>query len=976
MRASRVWRGLGLWALILSLGSCADDPVPGVGEEAAECRADRDCAGGACLDGRCVLTGDTGLLDEDEDEDTSSPDIGGDAGDVGDDEDARDAGEDVPLLGQIGDPCDVAEDCASRYCIEGTDGAKVCTGFCDPGNSTCPEGYTCAAVANSGADRTFLCFPEADILCQPCEVNNDCGGLSDLCLEYIDGRFCGRSCEVRGCPEGYECAEISVGDRVSYQCRSQKSYCSGCFDPDGDGYGVGEECLGTDCDEESDQVNGGAAELCDNLDNDCDEAVDEGFDLQVDPAHCGGCGAACQIEGAEAACVEGQCAIGACREGRYDIDGALDNGCEYRCQVSEGGAEACDQLDNDCDGGIDEDFDLTTDVTHCGACGSLCSFPSASARCVEGRCALGECDEFRYDVDGDPSNGCEYLCLPTNGGAEACDNIDNDCDGEIDEDFDLGFDANHCGRCNNVCPEPENGRAACFNGVCGVSECVGLFEDCNQEPTDGCEADLRAPTTCLTCGNRCAFTNGVPGCDEQGCFLAQCEPGWVNADGDPGNGCEYACSPTNGGVEACDTVDNDCDTQIDEGFDLQNDGGNCGACGVQCLTPDASTALCRAGACEVDVCPEERADCNDDYQDGCEVDLLSPQSCRACGNACAYPRATAGCAPEGCFLAQCDELYYDINRDPSDGCEYLCLISNDGVEVCDEQDNDCDGRIDEEFDLNTDLAHCGECGNACAAVPNGVELCDDGTCAIDACDADFLDCNRLYEDGCEAPRLSPSSCLTCGNVCAYANGVPGCGEQGCFLAGCQAGFVDVDGRSSNGCEYACLPTQGGVEVCDSIDNDCDGQIDEGFDLNTDADNCGRCGRECGAPNNAQAICRQGQCAIDGCDANFLDCNNNFNDGCEESAFDVDHCRSCGARCVYPNGVPGCNVQGCFLAACEAGWVNADGNPNNGCELNCTISNGGLEICDERDNDCDGQTDEGFTWTRTCATAASAGPGAR
>ena len=57
----------------------------------------------------------------------------------------------------------------------------------------------------------------------------------------------------------------------------------------------------------------------------------------------------------------------------------------------------------------------------------------------------------------------------------------------------------------------------------------------------------------------------------------------------------------------------------------------------------------------------------------------------------------------------------------------------------------------------------------------------------------------------------------------------------------------ADGQAAPGCEYACVRTAGGVEACDRIDNNCDGRVDEGFDLTSNPSHCGQCNRACSAP---------------------------------------------------------------------------------------------------------------------------------
>ncbi len=47
------------------------------------------------------------------------------------------------------------------------------------------------------------------------------------------------------------------------------------------------------------------------------------------------------------------------------------------------------------------------------------------------------------------------------------------------------------------------------------------------------------------------------------------------------------------------------------------------------------------------------------------------------------------------------------------------------------------------------------------------------------------------------------------------------------MGACAAGYVDLDSDEANGCEYFCTPS--GIDVCDGIDNDCNGNPDDGTD---------------------------------------------------------------------------------------------------------------------------------------------------
>ena len=105
----------------------------------------------------------------------------------------------------IGAPCDGPDDCSSGFCIEVDSLTKGCTDQCEEGS--CPRGWSCEPAMSPRDGEILLCFPKTAFLCAPCTIDLDCGGTSDLCLDYDDGRFCGRSCYLRECPETFSCVE-------------------------------------------------------------------------------------------------------------------------------------------------------------------------------------------------------------------------------------------------------------------------------------------------------------------------------------------------------------------------------------------------------------------------------------------------------------------------------------------------------------------------------------------------------------------------------------------------------------------------------------------------------------------------------------------------------------------------------------------------------------------------------------------------
>lgn len=131
--------------------------------------------------------------------------------------------------------------------------------------------------------------------------------------------------------------------------------------------------------------------------------------IQTDKNNCGSCGVVCpNYPNAITSCVGGNCMIASCNSGFANCDGMLANGCETN---------------------------LSNSTNNCGACGNICSFPNASAVCVNGTCSIGACNAGFANCDGMAANGCEVNLTSSN---------------------------TNCGTCGVVCP---SGRR-CVNGVC------------------------------------------------------------------------------------------------------------------------------------------------------------------------------------------------------------------------------------------------------------------------------------------------------------------------------------------------------------------------------------------------------------------------------------------------------------------------------------------------------------------------------
>ncbi|MBI4818126.1 MAG: choice-of-anchor D domain-containing protein [Deltaproteobacteria bacterium] len=589
----------------------------------------------------------------------------------------------------------------------------------------------------------------------------------------------------------------------------------------------------------------------------------------------------------------------------WDEDEDPSNGCEYFC-VYASSVERCNSADDDCNGDFDEGFGLGDPCDGQGQCGA------GVLECSTSDNTRSVCSTER-DQSADQSV------------AESCNELDDDCDGRLDNGFDLLTDRVNCGECGIACTA-SNGTPECFGGQCRVAACAAPFDDCNRVYADGCEANLLTDVgTCGTCDIVCAVSHGTPACASGSCRVATCDDGFFDCNGQYPDGCEAnlvsdiatcgscttVCSVSHGapvcnarvcGIGGCVEPWDDCNSAYVDGCETNTDStpSHCGGCGNPCSVTNGSPA-CVAGLCEIATCVAPFDDCNTTYADGCETNTRTTVNhCGACGQPCLTPNGTPACLAGDCEIAACSAPFDDCNTVVADGCE---------------------------SDLSSSVLTCGSCTISCV-VSNGTPACLVGQCAVAACNFPFDDCDNLYTTGCEANTSSSlSHCGGCDQPCAVANGQPTCNAGSCEISSCTAPFDDCNDSPADGCET---------------------------NLQTSSGHCGVCGRVCNLAN-ATSSCAAGTCEVDACTAPYDDCNGLAVDGCESNlSSDLATCGACNTPCALEFASEACVLGACTFLACEAGHVNLDGFAGNGCEYACTAVPG-IDVPDTAfvDTNCDG-----------------------
>jgi hypothetical protein len=405
-------------------------------------------------------------------------------------------------------------------------------------NGVCPGG---AIDASSGMCAAPSAYEADETSCDG--EDNDCDGVVDE----------GCSCEFNGSSQGV-CASGSVAADGS--CAAPANFESNetsCDGEDNDCDGIvdgGCECNFNDssdgvCQGSSIDPNTGACSTpaayeadettCDGNDNDCDGVVDEGCTCDYNDTTRGVC------QGSTRSATDGSC--------QEPADFEADE-------------TSCDGKDNDCDGSTDEGCGCPFMGSMQGVCGAGLVNPNTNACDAPNNFEMDEstCDGSDNDCDGVVDEGCtcnfeqkvagvcrqgtinaaDGMCISPpsyEANEQACDQLDNDCDGVTDENCACNFSNRNTGVCtggvidatSGVCTAPADYQAT-------ETSCDGKDNNCDGVIDEGCG---------------CQFDNDSDGV----CGLAIIDDMGVCAQ--PAN---YEADES-----TCDMEDNDCDGEIDEG---------------------------------------------------------------------------------------------------------------------------------------------------------------------------------------------------------------------------------------------------------------------------------------------------------------------------------------------------------------------------------------------------------------------------
>ncbi|NOZ86102.1 MAG: hypothetical protein GXP49_07530 [Deltaproteobacteria bacterium] len=421
--------------------------------------------------------------------------------------------------------------------------------------------------------------------------------------------------------------------------------------------------------------------------------------------------------------------------------------------------------------------------------------------------------------------------------------------------------------------------------------CDGLDNDCDGKTDE----DLTAPPgTCLN--------------------LGVCR----NSSADCINGmwqCNYPSTYEAGDERTCDGLDNDCDGKTDENLtDCTCTAGQKQPCGTDEGECEKGYQYCQNGSwgpCDGIGPKDEKCDGKDNNCNGqIDEDLETPPN---------------PCMQKGV----CEGVKVICKGSAGWQCDYPSNYEAGKEKTCDGLDNDCDGTVDEDIP-GCDACKEGEerpCSSDVGMCTKGKQVCKSGVwgpCSgqepvDEICDGKDNDC-----DGTVDNHLSdqPPECLADG-VCSGTQPV------------CDNGWK---------CPYPGTYEKDDEKSCDGLDNDCDGQVDEGLVTTNDV-----CPSTKGVCAQATAVCNSKGDPV----CNFPP---TYEEGDEKSCDGLDN--DCDGQ-VDENLSPGPNTCLNKGVCANHGEPVCKGAEGWDCQYPDTYEAGDEKTCDDVDNDCDGDIDEGL-----------------
>ena len=366
----------------------------------------------------------------------------------------------------------------------------------------------------------------------------------------------------------------------------------GTDDGDGDGWSADQG----DCDDADPAIHPGAGERCDGFDNDCDALVDEA-DPEVSDTSRWYTDADADGYGDETspvvACTQPTGVVdlvGDCDDSRADVyPGAPEEDCtdstDRNCDgvgaqedgdgdgwlsckdcddtssgIHPGARDTCNEVDDDCDGLVDEDDPPTSSWLDADGDG----FGDPASTAVEG------CSIPAGYIDNDED--CDDAAAGSNPDAtEECDGVDDDCDGEVDEADAIDVITWYADADGDGYGDPDSATKACDRPSGTIkkgTDCddtdpavfPGAPEICADEIDQNCDGEDKQLTTYFLDNDGDGY--GAEDSPEELCTL---DAGYstLNTDCD-----DYDATSYPGGTEVCDGADNDCDGSADDGVTI------------------------------------------------------------------------------------------------------------------------------------------------------------------------------------------------------------------------------------------------------------------------------------------------------------------------------------------------------------------------------------------------------------------------